>query len=147
MRRIEKRQRVEPGSDEDLTIPKAAREYANLRHEEREYERRRKEVGGRLLPMMQEKSVTKEKVDFDADTIASVGIKTRDNYKIDEDKLKKALGAPLFNKLTTAKLDEDKIEAAIALGDVDPNVVAACTEHTETQYLEVRYTKKPKKKS
>lgn len=42
---------------------------------------------------------------------------------LDEDGLKKALGAPKFNKLTTAHLDKKKLEAAMDLGTVDPVIV------------------------
>ena len=54
----------------------------------------------------------------------------------DEAKLKKALGAPAYNKLTTAHLDRKKLEGAVDLGQVDPVVVAQCsTEKTSTPYL------------
>jgi hypothetical protein len=55
---------------------------------------------------------------------------------IDEPRLKKALGAPVFNKLTTAHLDRKKLENAVDLGDVDPVVVAQCSaEKTSNPYL------------
>jgi ATP-dependent helicase YprA (DUF1998 family) len=45
----------------------------------------------------------------------------------DENGLRKALGAKVFNKLTTAKLDRKKLEKAIESGEIDPVVVAQNT--------------------
>lgn len=146
-----KRMRVrfsEPDTDfnhEHEDVREQAREYANLKHEERGIESRRKEVGGVLLPLMKKLGYAKQLVDFNEDTNAVVQVKTREHTKIDADRLKKALGATAYNKLTSAFLDEAKVEAAIKLGEVDPNVVASCTESSETPYLEVRFTKKRKR--
>jgi hypothetical protein len=122
-----------------------ARDYAELKYQEREYEARRKEKGQELLPEMQEAGRQKIKVDFDSEQDATVSVKNRERVTIDADRLKKAIGAPAFNKLTTPTLDEAKIEAAIQLGDLDPNVVASCTSESSTPYLEVRFTKKRKR--
>lgn len=46
---------------------------------------------------------------------------------VDEDRLKKALGAVEFNKLTKRVLDPTKVSAAIERGDLDPAVVAECS--------------------
>lgn len=42
---------------------------------------------------------------------------------LDEEGLKKALGAPVFSTLTVAKLDKKKLEAAMDRGTVDPVIV------------------------
>lgn len=126
----------------EVTIKDRAREYANLKHIEREAETARKEYGSELLPEMVETGTTKVKIDFDEDTDATVSVKTRENTTVDQDKLKKAIGAKAFNRLTTPMLDDAKIEAAIKLGDLDPNVVSSCMSTTENDYLEARFTKK-----
>lgn len=122
-----------------------ARDYAEARYYERQHEASRKDTGGILLPLMQELGVIKHRVDFDDDQDATVRVKTREGLTIDPDRLKKAIGAPAFNRLTEPVLSEAKIEAAIALGDLDPNVVASCTNEHHTDYLEVRFTKKRKR--
>lgn len=48
--------------------------------------------------------------------------------KINEASLKKALGAPLWRKVTKQVLDKPKLEEMVNSGDVDLNVVAAHTE-------------------
>lgn len=120
----------------------SAREYANIKHDERELETRRKQQGTETLRLFEETGLKKVKVDFDEDTDATVSIKVRERTVVDEDRLKKALGAKVYNKLTTPMLDDAKIEAAIKLGEIDPNVVSACLSTTETPYLEARFTKK-----
>lgn len=126
----------------EVTIEARAREYANLKHIEREAEAERKRFGGELLPEMVGAGKRKIKIDFDEHTDATVAVKTRESTTIDQDKLKKAVGAKVYNKLTTPMLDDAKIEAAIKLGDIDPNVVASCMETTENDYLEARFNKK-----
>lgn len=122
-----------------------AKAYADARFSERQNEAARKDVGGALLPLMQELGVAKHKVDFDDEQDATVRVKVRENLSIDAERLKKAIGAPAFNKLTEPVLSEAKVEAAIQLGDLDPNVVASCTNEHHTDYLEVRFTKKRKR--
>ncbi len=57
-------------------------------------------------------------------------------FTVDETRLKKALGATSYNKLTTAKFDRKKLEAAMESGDVDPHVVSPCvTEKKSRPFL------------
>lgn len=132
-------------TDRDPTkeeVHQQAREYANLKWEETEAQKKRKEHGVEVLAAMKAYGARKVPVDFDAQTNAVVAIKTRENTKVDEDRLRKAVGAKLWGKLTTQVLDPAKVEAAIKLGDLDPNVLSSCMETSETEYLEARFTKK-----
>lgn len=52
---------------------------------------------------------------------------------IHEDKLKSALDTKQWNKVTSQVLDKEKLEAAVAMGIVDPNVVAAASEVKATK--------------
>lgn len=140
-----RRMRVRDESKDHLDV--VAGEYAQLKHTEKETEAQRKDVGHRLLSMMDDLGVIKHRVDFDEDTVATISIKERDNSRIDPDRLKHALGAKAFNKLTTPVLDESKVEAAIQLGEVDANVVSSCMEENKTSYLEARFQKKRRKAS
>lgn len=47
---------------------------------------------------------------------------------IDEEKLRKRLGAALWTKVSTRFLDKKKLEAYIASGEVKTSVVAACSD-------------------
>jgi hypothetical protein len=56
----------------------------------------------------------------------------------DEDRLKKALGAPVWKKVTKQVLDKQKLEAEITVGAVDPNVVAGCASVADNKpYVKV----------
>ena len=59
---------------------------------------------------------------------AKVALVKASTMVFDEAKLKKAVGAEAWKKITTPKLDKDLLEAAIKMGVVDANTVAACTE-------------------
>jgi hypothetical protein len=133
----------DPGLEiEGEHLSERAREYAHLRQQERELEAKRKESGQRLLPLMEELQLKKTKVDYDAERDATVTVKERGKLTIDPAKLRKAIGARAYGRLTTAILDEEKVKAAIELGELDPNVVASCSQEFVTPYLEVRLTKK-----
>lgn len=54
------------------------------------------------------------------------------------DKLKRALGQGKWNKVSTRVLDEKKLEAAVAAGDIDLQLVKDCSVDVEFKaYIEV----------
>ena len=58
---------------------------------------------------------------------------------INEQRLKKRLGQALWMKVTTRTLDKKKLDAFIASGEVDPTVVADCTdEFPGKEYVKVQ---------
>lgn len=57
---------------------------------------------------------------------------------LDEEKLKKRLGAALWNKVTTRALDRKKLEALIGSGEVKTSDVAACSdEKPKAPYIKI----------
>lgn len=128
-------------------VEESVRTYANLKYTENQAQEARKRQGKETLELLQENGRSKVTISFDDEQDVAVAVKVRQNNRIDEDRLKKALGAKVYNKLTTPILDESKIEAAIRLGEVDPNIVESCIETLETPYLEARFTKKRKRRS
>ena len=46
---------------------------------------------------------------------------------IDEDRLKGVLGPKMWGKVTKAVLDKGALEARVAVGDIDANIVAGCS--------------------
>jgi hypothetical protein len=52
---------------------------------------------------------------------------------VDEPGLRKALSAPVYDKLCALKLDRTKLELAIADGRIDPIVVASHTHHRQNR--------------
>jgi len=132
-------------NDEKSEVNKLARQFALAKRRERDGEAERKRIGRDLLPLMQGTEIDQTSVDLDDTTRATVKIKHRSDTRIDPERLKKAIGAQAFNRLTTATLDEAKVEAAIQLGELDPKIVSTCVSETETSYLEARLRKKPKR--
>ena len=59
--------------------------------------------------------------------------------KVNEDGLKKAIGAPAWNKLTTAKLDRKKLSAAMDSGELDPYIVGQHVTETPSKPF-IRFT-------
>lgn len=56
----------------------------------------------------------------------------------DEAKLKRLLGAPMWNKVTTRVLDNDKVKAFVKAGDISSRTLAAASEVVDrTAYVKV----------
>lgn len=102
----------------------------------------RTEAAPRLMEAMKAAGVKRHRVPWSEEHDVVAAIKERSTATINAEKLKKALGAKQFHRLTTPHLDESKVEAAIQLGEVDQNVVAQCTEESSTEYIDVRFQKK-----
>lgn len=52
---------------------------------------------------------------------------------IDENRLKRSLGARMWAKVTRTVLDRRLLDACIAVGDVDANVVANCSDEVPSK--------------
>lgn len=64
----------------------------------------------------------------------------------DEDGIKRSLGATLWKKVTKQVMDKEKLEAAIVVGDIDPNIIAQhTTEKDKKPYIRVTGTFRQKK--
>lgn len=109
-----------------------------------EAESDRAEIAPVVMERMKEAGITKHRIQWTDEHDAVASIKTRDNSRVDPEKLKKAIGAKQFHKLTSAHLDDEKVEAAIQLGELDANVVAQCVYGDSTEYVEVRFLKAKK---
>jgi hypothetical protein len=113
-----------------------------IKRDEGEHEK--KELAPALIELLRRHGLGQYSIDWGEGRKAMVSIRQRDNSKIDPERLKKALGAKTFNQLTTAVLDENKLQAAIQSGQVDPNVVAQCQDERYTEYVDVRFGKATK---
>ncbi len=86
------------------------------------------ETQSKLIDIMQKHNMTKIVGAIDgADTVTATLVEVS-RVVIDPQKLKKGLGASLWNKVTKRVPDKGLIEAGIAAGEVDPNIVAAASE-------------------
>jgi hypothetical protein len=62
----------------------------------------------------------------------SASIVQGSSVRIDEDRLRKAVGAVVWGKITTRVLDKRKLDAFIASGEVKPVTVAKVSEEVPT---------------
>lgn len=63
---------------------------------------------------------------------------------LDDEALKKTLGAKIWNKITKRVLDKEKLEAHIVTGEVDKHLVAQCTTEKDSKpYIRLSGTHVP----
>lgn len=126
---------AQPDEGQDA-LAEALVQYDNEHNLAKHWEERRKDTQRELLGAMKSARKSELRASTDRENLTGKHVVTERN-RIDAEKLKKALGAKLWKKVTTPALDEDKLEAAIKLGEVDPNVVASCSSTTESEYVKV----------
>lgn len=118
------------------------RAYAHAKKQEKAAKGAQSDLKEPVLAWFEDHDQKSKTFAYDEIEDATIQVKERDHSKIDPEKLRKEIGAKAFNKLTTPQLDEEKVEAAIALGELDPNVVAgAMIDTVPTKYLECRFKK------
>lgn len=108
-----------------------------LRAEKKELEAEIDEVqqeGIALLDKLDQKSIT-----FELEGRTITGTKVEGStLEFDVAKLKKRLGTSLWNRVSTRTLDKAKLESLLAAGDIDPKIVAACSdEKPKKPYIRV----------
>jgi hypothetical protein len=109
-----------PSTDTELSEYLAAKAAVDQANE-------RLEKATRVLTERMEREHRKTYTLESGDRKATVTYTVRRTPVIDEAGLRKALRAPVFDKLTVRKLDRSKLEMAMSLGDVDPMIVAKYT--------------------
>lgn len=82
-----------------------------------------KAVQAALIDMMNEDGITSASTEAH-----KAALVTATTIVIDEKKLKRVIGARLWNKVTVQKLDKKKLEAAVELGEVDMSDVAKSSD-------------------
>jgi hypothetical protein len=102
----------------------------------------RDETAPRVMEELRKAGQKSRKVQWSDTHDVVARIKTRDTSQIDAERLKKAIGAKQYNRLTSPQLDEAKVESAIQLGELDQNVVSQCMEERKSEYIETRFVKR-----
>jgi len=102
-------------------------ELRDLRSEKRNLEDSISVVQDAALDGLSELGI--KSITIDLDTITVLGTRVDGTtLHIDEGKLRKRLGARLWQRVSTRTLDRNKLEALVAAGDIDPRIVAECSE-------------------
>lgn len=111
----------------DVVLRELAEKLANARATRKEWESLEKSYSHDLVSEFKRADRKSISVSDGTHTIRATYTPTS-RITIDEDKLKKALGAKAWNKVTDRSLNKSKLEEAIASGEIDANVVAQCSE-------------------
>jgi hypothetical protein len=103
-------------------------------------EGRVKELSDRVMDLM---DVCK--VDHVNTDVGKLSIVESSTLQIDEAMLKKKIGAKMWEKISRRLLDKKLLEDRIAIGEIDPTVVAGCaTEVPRSRYLRSGSSATPK---
>jgi hypothetical protein len=114
-------------------LMEAAMELAEVKNERARIANKEKKLTGTVLSLMvNEGFATATRRTFKAETesgsVVTATYVQGERQVVDQDRLKKKVGASLFNKLCNLVLDQKKLEVAIGDGTVSATDVAAVTE-------------------
>jgi hypothetical protein len=99
--------------------------------------REKSEVEARLLVALEAHGTSSVSTTVDGETIKGTRVAPQ-RVTIDPDKVKAALTAAQWKKVTKQVLDSDLLEAAVKMKEVDANVVAQASEVKDTKpYIKV----------
>lgn len=126
-----------------MTMQEDLMELAQLKERQKDLAEQVFEAEKRLIDALEskgQKSVSANNGDLTGTLVKGSTI------TINEESLKKALGAGLWKKVTKQVLDKERLEAHIVTGDIDPNVVAQhSTEKDRKPFIKVTGQFRPKK--
>lgn len=92
--------------------------YSRLRKEEKELEKQRKDLYNDVIEAMEKAELEKVITEH-----GSLRLYHRDLRTFDSDQAKKVLGEKLFSEITIVRIDVERLEAMIKLGEIDPRLV------------------------
>lgn len=117
-----------PTKVDPKVIDEATMDLAEAKKEQKEANDAVAEVQDGLLGLLGAEKLSAWNVDRVTATVV-----TGERISIDEVMLRKKIGAAAYRKLCSLALDKKLLEDAMASGDIDPNVVAACTTLTSNK--------------
>lgn len=127
--RVKSKKTAAPELDERIV------EFAKHKEAAKYHEGQWREAQPSIIEQMEEAGSNRRIVDTD-DAKVTATIVRGTTVNLDSDRLKKAIGARAWNKLTVRSLDQKKVKEAIESGDLDPNIVAECSDEVDkTPYV------------
>lgn len=110
--------------------------YAELKKMQKQINEQVGEQSANIMNMLDGLGQRSATTTTDEGIVISVVKKQASKLVIDEARLKKALGSKVWNKVTKRVLDDQKLESAVATGDISPVTVSKCSEvHKNKAYL------------
>jgi hypothetical protein len=114
---------AKPQPEEYLDLHWAVDQLADLKLKRKEAEEKEKDLQKKIIHRMYETQIWSVDTGYHRGTLVEP---TR--IEIGEAMLKRKLGATLWKRITKTILDRDLLEHEMAAGNVDPKVVAMCSE-------------------
>jgi len=107
----------------DPAVAEAFRDFITKKTDADRAIRALEDAEAKLLGLMESKQIKTATQQYDGIKFSATYTQ-RTTHQINEQGLRKALGARAFDKFTVKKLDRKALEQAMSNGDVDPMVVA-----------------------
>ena len=132
MKKIAKRvEKVEPDTE---SIDNMIENYAYLRKQRGELDDQMRDISNELVVQLRRHEIKNRKTSSGY----KVTLVERANTTLNENTLRKRLGAQMWNKVTTRVLDKRKLDAFIKSGEVSSSDVAmSMVEAEPTHYIKV----------
>lgn len=132
MKKIAKRvEKVEPDTE---SIDNMIENYAYLRKQRGELDDQMRDISNELVVQLRRHGIKNRKTSSGY----KVTLVERANTTLNENTLRKRLGAQMWNKVTTRVLDKRKLDAFIKSGEVSSSDVAmSMVEAEPTHYIKV----------
>lgn len=128
------RRKLTPESSELLSD--LGQKLSKLRHEEKELGSQISDTQTAVMEIMHSHGLASH----DCGSGVKITLVEPVRVVIDEARLKKSLGARLWGKITRQVVEKKLLEACIAVGEIDANVVAACADEVpSTPHIRVSH--------
>lgn len=129
-------------TDEEVSLEELAREYAQVKADLDDLQERKRELQSQLIAVFRERKRRRVQVGFTDEYDATATLVEPSRVQVDEDRLKRALGSDVWRRVSTPKLDRDKLEQAINSGEVDASIVAECSYDTGSPYVKAVFSER-----
>lgn len=124
---------VKAGNDWEGAMAVDAEALVGVKAEIKKLKVTEDELAGSLLDRMEDHKRKALKVTFSDGSVHNITRVQATKVHILWDKLRKRIGAGLWNKITIRVPDSKLLEAHIANGDIDATIVAECSEETSNK--------------
>lgn len=136
---VKKKSKPKPSPEDILKMDELAESIMTGRQEGRDISTRVSEAQAELIDMMDKFGMSTRTFKGSDGHQHNVNKQQTIAQVIDQPKLKKKVGAKLWDKITTRSLDKKKMDAFIASGELDAAIVAQCmTEKPSSPFVKVQ---------
>lgn len=122
----------------------ALKKFIDAKKHSENWEKARKDFQAQCVDLWETQASEKDSMELDlVGSTKKVTLVKSETVKIDEEGLREALGEKMWDKITTRKLDNKKLESFVAVGDIDIEVLDTYSEIVpRTPYIKITNVKK-----